>query len=693
MVKIPLIFLMILLTACNAGTDETTTTDGATTGGSSSGGSSTGSSGGGVSVTAGWAFPISTSSVQYAFQGLTYDYRPVTGLGAGPWTVTFSNPAPAWLSGSVNGSGELVLRGIPNESSGSYVPLDVNYTDGVTSGTERFSLYVRGDALRVYQWHLENDGVSFFSRDPGTVDEDMDVSEVWEAGILGNGVSIAVSDSGVDVNQEDLTANLLSSEHRNYVSGTSGGGWLGNPSHYGEAHGTAVSGIIGAVGWNNKGGTGIAPQARVAGFQFLDSNQTTAMYVHQATGSFDIFNYSYGTGLNADLDDDSLFIEQLRTNVATGRDNLGQIYVKAGGNEYDYFCDTMTGYVGEVCLPQNANIPAENNSPFMIVVGASNALGVKSTYSNAGSNLWVVAPGGEYGDSRPAILTTDLTGCAQGFSTTTSGPYTWNNFETYDNSSSVFTTFNPNCSYTSVMNGSSSATPMVSGVVALMLSANPDLSWRDVKHILAVTADQIDSASADSGHPESQFDLAGYTYEQGWVQNQAATPLNYHNWYGFGRVNAAAAVTMAQDPSYIPIAAMVETNPDYDSNLGHGESGLSVAIPDGAAGLTRSVVINYGSLVIESVQLRLSVTHSRSGQVGVELTSPQGTKSILLNINNALLHNVGSGSPDANLDVTLTTHAFYGETATGTWSLKLIDGITDARSGTLTDWSINLIGH
>lgn len=699
MYKLSLLLLMILLVGCNASTGSGSDESAATTGGASGGGGGGATGGGTNGVAAGWAFPLSTQDVQYAFQGLDYEFIPVDGLGAGPWTVTLSGNAPGWLTGSVNGAGELVLSGRPTEDVGSYLPIDVTFDDGNGAGTFRFSLYVRGDKLRPYQWHLENDGVSVFSRDPGTAGEDMDVASVWREGILGAGVSIAVSDTGLEITHEDLALNMLTGKHRNYDTGTSASGYSGTPSHYGDAHGTAVTGIIGSVGWNNKGGTGIAPQARVAGFQFLDSNQTTAKYVHQASGDFDIFNYSYGTGLNADLDDDPLFIAQLRAGVTSGRSNKGQIYVKAIGNEYDYFCETMTGYVGEVCLPQNGNIPAENNSPFMILVGASNALGRKSSYSNAGSNIWVVAPGGEYGDSRPSVTTTDLQSCAQGYSTTTAGPYIWNNFETFDSNSAIFTTFNPTCSYTSVMNGSSAATPMVSGVVALMLSANPDLTWRDVKHILAVTADRIHPASADSGHPEPQFDLGGgHVYEQGWVQNMASPRRYFHNWYGFGRVNANAAVLMAIDPTYVPLAPMVETNPDFDPVLGHGEAGISAAIPDSsaavaAAGVTRTVNINYGSLIVESVQVKLSITHPRSGQVGVELTSPEGTKSILLNINNALLHPVGNGSPDANLEVVLTTHAFYGEEATGNWQLKVIDGIVDDREGTLTDWSINLIGH
>ena len=95
---------------------------------------------------------------------------------------------------------------------------------------------------------------------------------------------------------------------------------------------------------------------------------------------------------------------------------------------------------------------------------------------------------------------------------------------------------NSRCNYHSTFNGTSSAAPTVSGVVALMLEANSDLTWRDVKHILATTADQVGSDTDYS-----------YTY-QGLVQYEwetNAAGYKFHNWYGFGKVDAAEAVSVA----------------------------------------------------------------------------------------------------------------------------------------------------
>ena len=56
---------------------------------------------------------------------------------------------------------------------------------------------------------------------------------------------------------------------------------------------------------------------------------------------------------------------------------------------------------------------------------------------------------------------------------------------------------NIGCFFTSKMNGTSAATPILSGIIALMLEANPDLGWRDVEHILALTADKIDNTNSN----------------------------------------------------------------------------------------------------------------------------------------------------------------------------------------------------
>lgn len=542
-----------------------------------------------------------------------------------------------------------------------------NYSNQVSSG--EFTLAVNGDPLRYQQWHLNNTGQRTYALSYGASGVDINVESVYNAGITGKGVKIAVSDSGVELNHDDLIDNVISGVSRDYSIASP---YIGNPIPT-DAHGTAVSGIIAARGWNNIGGMGVAPLASLAGFQFLQSSQSSALLIDQASGDFNIFNYSYGDTLLYDTLSDADYLDHLRYQVNVNN----KFFVKAAGNEY------AMG-VNSYCAPHNANYPFENESPFMIVVGAINAEGEKALYSNVGSNIWVSAPGGEYGDIDPAILTTDLPTCFKGYSKSQS--YITNDFE-YGHFQ------NTKCNYTSVMNGTSAAAPMVSGVIALILEANPNLSNRDVKHVLAVTASKIDPNHNNvfgKNHPSSVFagckdlDLTGHDYELGWVKNNKN--IWFNNFYGFGLVDAAAAVSLAQDItqdplSWLPLGTQVETNPNFSGG------DISLSIPDADSGGVTSSRTVTDNINIESIQVRVQATHTKSGQLGIELTSPSGTKSILANINNSFILD-----SDQNLNMVLTSHAFYGENSQGEWIIKVIDG-ESGDTGTLTNWSLNILGH
>jgi subtilisin family serine protease len=586
---------------------------------------------------------------------------------------------PSWLSVNLT-TGELSLE------EGSYPATSFKlraYENGNTSNSIESSFKTiaqNGDPLRYQQWHIKNSGlIKTYALRDGDSGIDINSSNVYKSGFTGDGVKVAVSDSGGEINHDDFVGNIISGAHRDYTLSSP---YTGTPTAT-NAHGTAVGGIIAARGWNNKGGIGVAPFARLAFFQFLSSAQTSSILIHQASGDFDIFNYSYGDTLLFDTLPDDNYIDHLRYQTQTGR----KFFVKAAGNEY-----TLSS--NNICAPHNANAPFENESPFMLVIGAFDAKGEKAQYSNTGSNIWVSAPGGDYGSTDPAILTTDLPTCLKGFSKSSS--FQTNDFE-YNHPE------NTKCNYTSVMNGTSAAAPMVSGVIALILEANPTLSHRDVKHILAMSSKKIDpnhDSVFGTDHPSTSFvgctdlSLAGHNYELGWVENDADVWFN--NFYGFGSVDAEAAVSLAQDfnqPAvdtlgWLPLPALVETNPNF-SNATYDSAAISLAIPDNSSsGVSHTNTISYsGNLNVETIMVNVQVSHPKSGQLGIELTSPAGTKSILLNINNSfLLDN------DSNLNITLSSHAFYGETLNGNWTIKVIDGQSGS-TGTLTRWKMNILGH
>ncbi|MBO9668594.1 MAG: S8 family serine peptidase, partial [Bdellovibrio sp.] len=423
------------------------------------------------------------------------------------------------------------------------------------------------------------------------------------------------------------------------------------------------------VGWNGKGSRGVAPKASLQVANLLSSTvtQTNAKIYDQASGDFDVLNMSWGTDQNNLSDPDTTYEGFLKTAVTDNRGGKGAILVKAAGNDFSVGCHNNTS----VACVGNANFDGDNKNPYTIVVSALNATGYSASYSSGGSNVWISGFGGQYGDTSPAMFTTDRTGCSAGWS---------------QSSTSTTISFqkgggqNSQCNYTVTFNGTSSAAPTVSGAVALILEANPQLTWRDVKYILARTAVPMDYVTTGGiSHPKGVSLPSGYVWEMPWIVNGAG--FKFQNWYGFGKVDVDAAVKMAQK---------------YTSNLGsyneeswgkHTLSGLSIGIPDNSAtgGQSSMVVASADNLKIESVRLKISVTHPNISELALELTSPSGTKSILVNARNSLV-----GISDYDNDIFLS-NAFYQEKSAGTWKLRVVDAL-GGNTGTITSWSLNFTG-
>lgn len=518
------------------------------------------------------------------------------------------------------------------------------------------------DPLVSQAWHLLNTGQNTYSLAGGTPGEDINMGSVTARGA---GILIAVSDNGVEKEHEDLAANFSLAFSKNYS--LSGPNWSGDPAPDDSAHGTAVSGIIAAAANNNLGSRGVASMATIAGLKYIGAPSSLSKQVDQANGAYDIFNYSYGRYSCYFANVSSVYLSQLEYGVENLRGGKGAIYVKAAGNEYAGWnsdCDGSILEEDDTYYLGNANLEQVHSYPWMIVTGAINADGYSASYSTPGSSLWISAPGGEYGVSKPAILTTDLSGCDRGYSKSDS---TANDFEA-GSASNLY------CNYTSTMNGTSSATPIISGVVALLLEINPSLSWRDVKHIFATTAEKVHASSLNINHPGGR-NLVGHIYERGWVTNQAG--YSFHNWFGFGAVDVSSAVAMATGYSS-SLGALVNVNAASGLNLDQN-------IPDNSSTGVQSILTIASDYKIEAVQISLNLSHTLVGDLGVELTSPSGTTSTLMNINSGILIS-------DIVDDVLLSNAFYGETSAGSWSLKIIDGKTND-TGTLNNWSIKVYGH
>ncbi|WP_220811868.1 S8 family serine peptidase [Variovorax sp. UMC13] len=581
-------------------------------------------------------------------------------------------------SGNGNGNGDVVAA-TPNRNT-----LAVRCAETATPVTSATD--ANDDPLFVDQWYLKNIGQAVFADTLPCAGVDLNIGSLHAQGLRGQGVKVAVVDSGIDIAHEDLAPNIVPGGNKNFLDDT-------QPLGDTEGHGTNVAGIIAAAGWNGRGGRGVAPEADLQGFnvgEFIFSGtvaeQATAFrkYVGYAWGEgaeakgTDVFNTSLGapyTGTypafsQAELQD----WEALMSGTRVGK---GGVYVYAAGNGFmqpedleknDQFSGCGASAAGLSCVLANTD-PAANFRQ-TIAVASVNARGTRSYFSSAGAAVWVSAPGGEGGrqlgvagpgqrDYGPGIVTTDIRGCSQGLNTTA----------TRVNALDGGTPLAPDCHYTAAFGGTSSAAPMVAGIAALMLNANPALSQRDVKFILASTARPLDLA-------QPAVSVRGTPVESGWITNAAG--YRFSNWYGFGLVDASAAVAMARGFRTLP--------PLQDSGWT-----ASADQPSDIGGAPASAALRVrldANLAIESVQFSLATSHTQPSALSATLTSPSGTVSHVLTPMSTL-----KGGSDFGIPLS-SSNAFFAEASKGEWVLRVTDVSGQPVSAAqLRSFQLRVTGH
>ncbi|MBN2308095.1 MAG: S8 family serine peptidase [Candidatus Hydrogenedentes bacterium] len=481
------------------------------------------------------------------------------------------------------------------------------------------------DPLFYQQWHLENTG----SPPGGAVaGNDVNIMGAWDAA-TGSGVNIAIVDEGVEETHEDLAGNARTDLSTDICDGDD------DPSpEAGEYHGTACAGVAAAVGNNAKGVAGAAFEAGLVGVRLSPTDLTTdaeyaasLQYLATAADPDDrvqVYSCSWGPADDGETIETfgPLALAAVENAITNGRGGLGAVYTWAAGNGRNSY--------------DNVNFDGWASSRYTIAVGATGAEGTYSYYSEPGASMLVNVPSDYYVTSAISggIATTDVTG-SSGYSSTAYTDYT----------------------YAGGFGGTSSAAPLAAGVVGLMLEENPALTWRDVQHVLVTTATKNDPT------------------DTGWIQNGASRWFNHA--YGFGRINAAAAVYTAGAWVNMPSSATPLVNSEA----------ITVLIPDNnTSGITRTLSIaGSGYFVAEHVEVTVDVTHTYRGDLSFLLTSPSGTVSELATARGA------DSTPNYN-GWMFTSVAHWGENPNGTWSLRVIDNFTDD-IGTLNGWTLRIRGY
>ncbi len=479
-------------------------------------------------------------------------------------------------------------------------------------------LMVPDDTLFADQWHLLNTG-----QNGGMPGADSNVVPAWDF-VLGTDVVLGIVDDSIQYDHPDLAAQYRADLSWDYGQGDNDP----YPVWIDDNHGTAVAGVAGAVGNNGLGVSGSAPGVGLAGIRldfsmgFTDATEADALTHENQT--IDLYNNSWGSVFYY-YPMGPLTTAALEDAVTNGRGGLGNVYVFAAGNSR--------------MSDGDANFAAEQNSRYTIAVAALDHYGQYSYYSNPGAALLVSA----YSNSvYSGITTTDRTG-EDGYNSTGAGDG--------DPLADI--------DYTSQFGGTSSASPLVSGIVALILEANPNLTYRDVQSILVNTAKITDPANAD------------------WTTNAAGHDIN-HN-YGFGAVDAGAAVN----------AALTWQNLSEEVSTESGLIPVGVEIPDmGTVGMVSSATLDDSVTDIEWIEVTVDIEHEFSGDLQVILTSPDGTESVL-----------ASGSdqwwmfrPDGLRNWTFTSARHWGESSEGEWTLQVRD-VDPIGVGTWNSWSIKAYGE
>jgi hypothetical protein len=307
---------------------------------------------------------------------------------------------------------------------------------------------------------------------------------------------------------------------------------------------------------------------------------------------------------------------------------------------------------------------------------------VASSYSSAGAANWITGFGGENGTDEAAIISADNSGCESGTNSTTNKLLRMLSIDRKVSKliADLFVAADSkdtSCNYTGTMNGTSAASPSVSGVAALLLEANSKLTWQDVGYILAKTARRVDEGIA-SGKNAVTFtpalDNTSWNIEDSWLKNAAG--FNFQNRYGFGLVDAYAAVKLAA--SYTaPAGRRAET-----LSATVTKSTTSMAPSSSSVGLNASTVQFLEQTAITGA-LRLDVTITNKTGVDINpgllqfeiVNTTTGTKSIVMPafsswyVGGKIFPLKAAGRHVLRFQ----TNAFYGETLKGDYKVYVID--------------------
>ena len=479
-----------------------------------------------------------------------------------------------------------------------------NFLQETTKQNLRFNDFLWPD-----QWYLHD------TRNLETIPElDMRTIPVWNMGYTGKEVVVTIMDDGLEWNHTDI--------FRNYDPKAS---WDSNDDdpdpfpRYDDSdsnnHGTRCAGEVAMSANNLKCGVGVAYNAKIGGIRMLDgivNDAVESVSLAHAVDHVDVFSASWGPsddGMTVD-GPKRLALEALEKGITEGRDGKGVIYVWASGNG---------GSKGDNC-----NCDGYTNSPYTLSVGSASQHGDFPWYGErCASTLTTAYSSGAYSDQK--IATTDL----------------------HDRCTVHHT-------------GTSAAAPLAAGVVALVLEANRDLTWRDVQHLVVWTSEYLPLRN-----------------NKGWRKNGAG--LMYNSRFGFGLINAELMVKASLNWTTVPDKYTCKTNatsrlPVPISSKGQKEAQVMLS--------TNGCGIRH----LEHVEVTLDIEYNHRGALDIYLFSPAGTVSMILSRRERDTSAIGFRN------WTFLSVHFWGENPAGEWRVLVRDLTGQNYVGSVKSASLTLHG-
>ena len=394
------------------------------------------------------------------------------------------------------------------------------------------------------QWHLFN---------TVQLGHDVNVTDVWMQGVSGHNVTAVMVDDGIDMYSEDIKDNYFAAGSYDFNDKTD----EPRPRLSDDRHGTRCAGEIAAVR-NGVCGVGVAYNAKIGGLRILSkviTDEDEAVAMNYAFQENQIYSCSWGPPDDGrSMDAPGILIRRAMVNaMQNGRQGKGNIYVFAAGNGAG--------------AGDNCNFDGYTNSIYSITVGAIDRKGLHPYYSEKCSAQLVVTYSSGSGD---AIHTTDV-GVNQCYSN---------------------------------HGGTSAAAPLGAGIFALAFDVRPELTWRDLQHVLVHTAVPVNE------HEDWDKTFIG---------------KKYSHTYGYGKLDAYAIVEMARSMDLLKPQAW------FNSPWQH----VKHDIPQGTDGLISSFEVTEAALKkanlerLEHVTVTMNVDHTRRGDISVELRSPTNVVSHL----------------------------------------------------------------